>query len=256
MEQGQSLPIVLAELLFGFLDKSIWPLIILTLVIVTRKSIANIAERLIKLSFSIGGATGAVEAASPARQNEKSPQIQADPKDSSEQSLEASTIQKPELMEPAGWLSKVHEAFSNQNNALATQIFEGIQRNEENADKRYDNESFFQYFAFTVGNDTSALQKLEELHRNSINDHQLSESSSWLNVIYNDINDYQKSKKLWESSITRCRGEKEKTNFIINLSYSHKDLDNTETAKELLEHRLTEVTGGDQKSAAQQWQKF
>lgn len=249
MEQGQSISIVLVELLLGFLEKNIWPLIILTLAIVTRKSIANIAERLIKLSFSFGGATGAVEAASPANQNEKSPQIQAEPKDSSEQSHEASSIQKPETIEPAGWLSKVQEAFSEQDNALATQILEGIQRNENNPDKRFDNENIFQYFSFTTGNNTTALQKLEELNKNSTNDHQLKESSSWLSVIYNEIKDYQKSKNLWESAISRCKSEEDKTNYIINLSDTHKNIDDIKTARELLEYRLTETTDRYQKSS-------
>ena len=248
MEQDPSLYIKTIESILSFLDKNIWPVIILTIVIITRKSLASSIERLIKLNFSFAGATGAIEAASPVAPTIKPAQMHADIKESVERT------QEPVLLENSppkkeSWITQVFDAFERGERNSANQSFEEAQRTETDKDRRRENEAIYLYISFTKGNDQSSLEKLEHLYKQSENDQQIKECASWLSLIYNDSNDHKKDKLLFENAITRAKDQSNITEFTIKLSSALINLGESDKSLKTLEQRLSAVTDDNEKGS-------
>lgn len=236
------------ELALSFADKNIWPLIILTIVIITRKSVASALERLIKLNFSFAGATGAMEAASPVIIIEESRQPHTDIKESIERPQEHPPQDKPKE-EADFWVVRLFDAFEANDQKLAKQIFEDNQQNEVDEEKQHDNEALYLYVCFIKGKDQQALEKLEKIFNLSTSEIAIKNVSSWLSLIYNEINDPKRDKELLENAISRVKSESSVTDLILKLALAHKNLGNINKSLKILEDRLSEVHTDDQKSS-------
>ncbi|WP_219095423.1 tetratricopeptide repeat protein [Pseudomonas sp. UMAB-40] len=248
MEQDPSLYIKTIESILSFLDKNIWPLIILAIVIITRKSLASSIERLIKLSFSFAGASGAIEAASPVAQTTKPTQTHADVKEPVERTQEPILVENPAPKKDS-WISQVFDAFESKDSNSANQLFEGAQRAETDKDRRRENEAIYLYISFTKGNDQSSLEKLEQLYKQSENDQQIKNCASWLSAIYIDSNDHKKDKQLFEDAISRTKGQSNITGLTIKLSSALINLGESDKSLKILEHRLSIITDESEKGS-------
>ena len=245
MEHENSNYVDLARELLAFTDKNIWPIILLIIIILTRKSLTRVVDRLIKLNFSFGGATGAVEAAHPLITSEKAPLLQADTEEPTERLAEQ---KPPEENDDKHWMSKAIDAFSKKDTAAAKKSFNDAQREEDDPKVRFDNECLFLFLLFDYATDLSALEKLENLNQQSKNDEQIKTSALWLSSIYRNLNDHKKHKSALESAIERTTDENIKTTLIIRLSAIVNLVDGEDVSISLLEKRLTATIEDEQKS--------
>ena len=236
------------ELALSFVDKNIWPLIILVIVIITRKSVASALERLIKLNFSFAGATGAMEAASPVIIIEEPRQPHTDTKETIERPQEQPSQDKPKE-EADFWVTRLFDAFEANDQKLAKQIFEDNQHNEADEEKQHDNEALYLYVCFIKGKDQQALEKLEKIYNLSNSDTAIKNISLWLSLIYNETNDPKRDKELLENAISRIKSESAITELTLKLALAHKNLGNINTGLKTLEDRLLVVHSDEQKSS-------
>ncbi|SFJ17482.1 Tetratricopeptide repeat-containing protein [Pseudomonas guineae] len=226
-----------------FLDKNIWPIILLAFICITRRSIANLVDRLTKINFSYGSAAGGMEAAPPILIAEVTPT----PQGSKEPPTEIDPAQN-EIDEQRGWLSRAIEALEEKDFILANKIFDETQKNEDKKEERYENELAFLYFSFISGDEQAALTKLEKLHELSTNEEQLSSATTWLNFAYNEIKDFEKSKQLLQDSTNRLTSESLKLLHTIELARTLNNLDKHNDAINLLEQQLTKEVSNDERS--------
>ncbi len=244
----QSLVVPL-KLLLDFVGQHIWSLIALVFLIIARKAITGFVERVIKLAFSWGGASGSVEAAPPTPASEEGQRSEPVSKASQPSSSNPELTDLKEKKEEAkDWFPQMYQAFIDGEIEQAKRVFEAHQRKEQDANRRHSNEALFLHFLYTYGNDATALPRLEELHARSANDEQRSSSTSWLSWSYDAAKDYEKAEKLWRDAISTVTDEGEKTSFIINLAHIYKNMGEAHRGVECLEDRLQEVTELEQRA--------
>ena len=136
------------QMVLNFLDQNIWPLIILVIVIVARKGIGRFVERMTKLSFSVGSATGEAEAVDRIIVADLPSRAEVDQKSSPPEApkLEISDV-KEKAEEGGDWFVQLYALFVSGDSAAATQVFEKQQRIEQDADQRFTNEASSSFFA-------------------------------------------------------------------------------------------------------------
>lgn len=244
---------VTLKLLLDFIGQHLWSLIALTFLLIARKAIPGFVERIIKLTYSVGGASGSVEAAPPTPLLEKGQRSEPVSKASQPSGSNPELTELKEKEEEAkDWFPEMHRAFIDGEIEKAKRLFEEHQREEINTNLRHSNEGIFLHFLFTYGNDATALPRLEDLHAHSANDKQRSDSALWLSWSYDAAKDFEKAEKLWRDMITTAADEGEKTSFIINLSHAYKNKGEVDRGIECLEDRLQEVTELEQRASLYQ----
>lgn len=235
----------LVKLIIGYLENNTWALIFLTFIIIIRKSISDIINRLIRLNFSYGDAHGSIEAAHPTHDSYVNPGIQGDIKDTPEtEKTEESLANK----EQPNWFSQVYDLLSEGDATIAHKIFEEAQRQELNSDKLHENEGIYYYFSFTLANDQSAIKKLESLCQRSYGDKQLINATFWLSLLYSHINDYESAANLWRRLNTVLTDPSSRTEAKINLAKVEIESDNLSPALTLLKKELKENITNEQRS--------
>lgn len=228
------------KLLLDFLGSHLWEIILLTLILTNRNGIEKLFERLTKLNFSLGNATGTFEAASPYKNPDHPIQLPIEPNEPPERASEPEANISKEKEENSDWFSKVHEAFDKKDIDGAHRLFQEHQNRVSDKNKKYENEAFFLYFLFKNGGDRTALEKAEKLYKNHENDDQLNSASVALSFIYDDIKDHEKEKDLWRECIKTTQDPSLSIKFKVNLARALEKSGNPEEGLELL---LTELKG-------------
>jgi tetratricopeptide (TPR) repeat protein len=236
------------KLVLDFITTNRWPIVFLFLIVFGRKAIPAFFERIIKMGFSWGDASGTVEAASP---------TPLPPTDQRTEALPAtpSTPPLPELVEKKEehvseeWFFPMHAAFMSGEVQEAKKIFEAHKANEKDPNARHSDEAVFLYFLYTQGNDPAALGHLRELHARSDNEKQRMDSAMWLSLIYDTIKDYEALEKLWNHELTRVTEQSNITQVIVHLAAADRKQGRMAEAIDCLERRLQEVTDPSQKVA-------
>ena len=236
------------KLLLDFISNNIWPFIAFTFLLIGRKAISNLLERVTRLSIKIGDASGGVEAAAP-----KS--------GTPEQLREITTpdISKPQLMNPEAadvekaekeryWLSEMFDAFEQGQVGKAKEIFESHQRDEGDADERHAHEAMYLHSLYVEGKDDSALRRLEELVDRSSNDQQVLSSAIWLSWSYTTSKDYPKAESFWLRAIAKVHGETEKSKLIARLAAVYREMGEAKKGIDLVVKRLQEISDPQGKS--------
>lgn len=240
--------IEILKALLGFLDQNLWSLAIIILLIISRKDIAGLIQRIIKLNFSYGGASGGMEAAAPNTVSDDESRIKIE-------KLSPPTTAEPEPVElkekeekVTGWLPRIQDALNTGDTDTATQVFEAHQREEKDADIRFFNEAIFLHFLYIKGNDRTALSRLEKLHARGVNEKQIQFSAFWLSSCYEAIKDYDKAIKLWQEAISNIIDKSLKTACIINLAKVYNNKGENNLGIELIEERLVQVIEQEQRA--------
>ncbi len=238
------------ELVLGFLERNLWKIIVLVVLIVARKSIGGLIERIIKFRFSWGGASGDVEAVPPSISTTEgaSTAIESRTAKGTPQETDPLELQEKEE-ETKDWFPAMHNAFLSGDIERAKEVFESYGARETDADSRHSSEALYLNMLYTYGNDPSALTQLELLHNNSASTTQLGDSALWLSLSYGAAKDYKKAESVWQDAIQRAGDEPQRTEFIVSLAYVYRNEGSVERAIELLEQRLSEVDDSTQRAA-------
>ncbi len=240
MGENPALSAVIADKIFAFLKDIIWPIVLVTSIIIFRNALSQLLKRIISFDFSFGGAKGRLKAVASEQKEGQPEKISA-----LEEKIETKEIKSEEKQieakEKESWFSAMHEAFSKNEFQQATSIFEAYIKGETDNDKKIQNEAIYLYFLYSKAGDTSAIARLQRLIEKSTNDNQKSHPLFWLSLCYKHSKNYIEAEKLWSSAIAEARDESEKTDFIRNLAYCYKYNNKADCAIGLLEKRITDV---------------
>ncbi|MCH9004846.1 MAG: hypothetical protein IH838_06085, partial [Proteobacteria bacterium] len=243
-----SSPIDILDRIFSFLDNHFLGLSILLVVFGFRKGIGGLLQRVTKLFFNApGGYAGGINAAPPTpelAQADRSREAK-----SAEPGERISEEKQQEEAEEKQSLWDAHQAIASGDLEKATEIFDALQRDVDDADAKHSNEAFFLHDLYTDGASEDALKRLEQLHERSRGDAQIETSTQWLAFCYAAAKDYKKEERTWTEGIAAVRNDAAKTNMIEGLAHLYKRNGETERGIQLLEERLKELDDDAQRAS-------
>jgi tetratricopeptide (TPR) repeat protein len=248
MNTVSSVLVQLTKLVLDFIGNNIGWLILLVFLVISKKAISNLLERITKVNFKAGDVSGGVEAAIPKTENQHLLGETMAPEVPSQQSPSAETLEVEKAERGKDWFVEMIDAFDRGDVQQAKLIFETHQREEDDPEARFQHEAFFLHSLYIDGKDDSALRRLEELFQRSVNDEQLENAAIWLSFSYTAAKDYAKAETLWRNAIAKVGGEVGKTRFLIRLASIYKDIGDFQKGIDLIMQRLREVSDSDQKA--------
>lgn len=238
------------QIVLDFVGQYFWKIVIVVFLFASRKGVAGFIERMFKLSFSYGNASGSVEAVPPTEIQKSVADSTVAQKSKPDQDADSETAEIKEKESEGGfWFPKMQQAFRDGDVDKAKNIFETHQRDEKDADNRHSSEAIFLHLLFTYGNDQTALKKLEELYERSTNDHQISLAAFWLATSFEKIRDVGNTERIWIDAIGKVTDSAEKTTLTTSLAYTYRDDARAELGVRLLEKRLQQVDDTDQRAS-------
>ena len=202
------------KILLNFLTTNAWPIFSITLILITRRSIANIFERLTKFNFSFGSASGAVEAAIPPGAKEPpSDDVQVSLPPEINELTSTSTLPAPKTEGESYWILDVYNALEQDDKDRAQSIYEKTQESENIAENRYKNRLDYLYFVYARYKEPQVLIEIKEIHENSRTETQRDQSATILGFCLSEISDYESERNLWQASIN------ETSNIELSIKY-------------------------------------
>ena len=237
------------QMVLNFLDQNIWPLIILVIVIVARKGIGRFVERMTKLSFSVGSATGGAEAVDRIIVADLPSRAEVDQKSSPPEApkLEISDV-KEKAEEGGDWFVQLYALFVSGDSAAATEVFEKQQRIEQDADQRFTNEALFFFLRYKHGKDAAALARLEDLRARSTNDRQRYDAADWLASAYVAAHDFKQAERVYGEALSQIEDVERRTVLVVSLAAVHKENGDVQRGINLLEDHLQRGIGNEQRA--------
>jgi len=222
------------KLLLDALMEYRWYFFCILFVIFFRIPIGKLLSRLInlKLSSSSDGSFQLEAQAEPEAVVRELPRIAAAVPEG--QAVEDAILEKEHAKD---WLTECEEALRRGEVEQADKIFESYQNTLENADEAYSKRSTYLFFKFQIGKDDHAIQQLHE-HLTKANENQLLETSKWLSLCLEDMQDYTGMEALAHAGLEKSNIESERTEFTIMLAEAFKFQGKYQAGINVLEMRL------------------
>ena len=243
MENSTNIALVYLQTIFDFLSKNIWPLIILIFLIICRESISELVKRIVSFDFSYGKAKGGIKVSDIIQQREEKEKIDLGVTENIEK--------EPEMLEDETkntWFSDMYKAFSDKEIEKAQQIFESYCENEKNSAEIEKHKACFYYYQYTMGHDSSAIDKLSKLRENPEHPENLEPITFWLIMCHNKTKNYKVEERILKEAIENTSLKENKPNYIVWLALCLKNQDRTEEGLEIMYNQISKAETREQKA--------
>ncbi len=200
IENGRKVEIEALKILTEFLSNNSWQIVIVSFLLICKKPITNLIERLTNINWKSGDSAIGVEAVHPNRLDTTSTSIDSiiEP--------QKKLIENPDLGDNAdesqqSWLLKMWTALDSGNLQDAETAFKEYAINEKDPEKINESKALYLYFLYLNGNDNSAISQLENLVKLANKEESRFYIITWLAKCYRATSQLKAEKELWRKAI-------------------------------------------------------
>ena len=227
------------KIFLDFASQNIWPLVLVIFIVIFRSPLSQLIARVVSLTFKLGESTGGIEVIAPdvsrEQSNTRSAQALAPPSEANKTEREEEE-ETPEV--GLSWFALVHKAFSDGDADEAARLFDEHLRSGKDLDGRFRDEALFNYWAFSLGGQVDALERLKAQADQADSEEKRVAAWSWLSACYEAATSYEKAEALWRGAALTVTAPDGKARAARGLAHVRSKLGAPDEAKKILQDAL------------------
>ena len=224
--------IQVVQLLFD----NIWPLIIILILFLFRSPITDLIKRATSIKYKKGESSFSIDTNDTQSPNTETPPIKQ--QEQKKEKVVSDTEQIKISKDPLSWFPNLHKAVLAKDFEEAQRIFFEYSANESDETALLKHKSMYYYVLFADGNDSQALEKLEDMYTKSTTPSVKLDAAEWLDLCYKQASLNKKALAMWQEMFETVTDEEYRTDITIRLAGSLNVESNPQKGKELLLARL------------------